>query len=219
MKILTEKSEYVILDSTAVFSGSENVSFLEREHNSKEMHLPQIKIMMLFSSTPTMSTFIRIRPGSTGDVSAMLKTNDTAGVDKLVIVAGKELFSSENIKRLKGKHLSYIIPLRRNLSLMPLTRNTFREQFRFYAKLFNKITMRTPNQFMESELAKILYKINFQVLKMIDGKYDVIGVLLILSRIKMYSMGKGEIMSEITEKAKDLVSDLKIDIGMLFKKA
>ena len=54
---------------------------------------------------------------------------------------------------------------------------------------------------------------------MIDGKYSVRDVLLILSRIKMYRMEKGEIMSEIPKKAKDLVSDLKIDLGMLCKKA
>jgi transposase len=50
MKRLTEKGEYVLMDSTAVFSRSENVSFLELEHNSKGMHIPQINVMMLFSA-------------------------------------------------------------------------------------------------------------------------------------------------------------------------
>ena len=53
---------------------------------------------------------------------------------------------------------------------------------------------------------------------MIDGKYSVRDVLLILSRIKMYRMERGEIMSEMPKKAKDLVSDLKIDLGILRKK-
>ena len=35
MRKLTEKGEYVLIDSTAVFSGSENASFLESGHNSK----------------------------------------------------------------------------------------------------------------------------------------------------------------------------------------
>ena len=61
--------------------------------------------------------------------------------------------------------------------------------------------------------------LHFQILNMIDGKYSVRDALLILSRIKMYRMEKGEIMSEVPKKAKDLVSDLKIDLGILRKKA
>ena len=61
--------------------------------------------------------------------------------------------------------------------------------------------------------------LHFQILNMIDGKYSVRDILLILSRIKMYRMEKGEIMSEITKKAKDPVSDLKIDLDILRKKA
>ncbi|MCL4307528.1 MAG: transposase, partial [Candidatus Thermoplasmatota archaeon] len=119
MKRLTEKGEYVLMDSTAVFSRSENVSFLELGHNSKGMHLPQINVMMLFSATRTMPTFIRILPGSIGDVSTMSGTIDMAGVERCVIVADKGFFSADNIRALKKHHLSYIIPLRRNSSLIP----------------------------------------------------------------------------------------------------
>ncbi len=119
MKRLTEKGEYVLMDSTAVFSRSENVSFLELGHNSKGMHIPQINVMMLFSATRTMPTFVRILPGSIGDVTAMPETIDMAGVEKCVIVADKGFFSADNIKVLKKNHLSYIIPLRRNSSLIP----------------------------------------------------------------------------------------------------
>ena len=60
--------------------------------------------------------------------------------------------------------------------------------------------------------------LHFQILNMLDGKYSVRDVLLILSRIKMYQMEKSEIMSEIPKKANDLVTKLKIDLNMLRKK-
>ncbi len=60
---------------------------------------------------------------------------------------------------------------------------------------------------------------HFQILNKIDGKYSVRDILYILSRIKMHRMEKGEIMSEITRKVKDSVSDLKIDMDILRKKA
>ena len=304
MKKLTEKGEYVLMDSTAIFSSSENMSFLELGNNSKGMHLPQINVMMLFSSSRTVPTFVRVLPGSIGDVSAMSKTIDMAGVEKCVIVADKGFFSSDNIKRLKNKHLSYIIPLRRNSSLIPEP-DHFMGVFLYdgkpvkYWKRENDVYMfedpvlkseeekdylirisdnkRSKREFDENEInfgklyllsdlneeperiyrmykqreyveyAFNVYKndleadrsylrddhmmftymflnllslyLHFQILNMIDGKHSVRDILLILSRIKMYRMEKGEIMSEITKKAKDLVSDLKIDLDILRKKA
>ena len=57
--------------------------------------------------------------------------------------------------------------------------------------------------------------LHFQILNMIDGKYSVRDILLILSRIKMYRMEKSEIMSEITKKSRELVEKLDIDLSML----
>ncbi len=301
MQRLTEKGEYVLMDSTAIFSRSENISFLELGHNSNGTHLPQINVMMLFSSTRTMPTFARILPGSIRDVSAMSKTVDMAGVEKCVIVADKGFFSSDNIKRLKNKHLSYIIPLRRNSSLVP-DAGEFSGVFMYDGKPVkywnpenNVYTFEDPVLKSEEEdylirvhdnarsrpsLAKRsgdfgklyllsdlkekperiygLYKqreyveyafnvykndleadrsylrdghmlftymflnllslyLHFQILNMIDGKYSVRDVLLMLSRIKIYRMEKGEIISELPKKAGDLVSDMKIDLDILRK--
>ncbi|MCL4334946.1 MAG: IS1634 family transposase, partial [Candidatus Thermoplasmatota archaeon] len=60
--------------------------------------------------------------------------------------------------------------------------------------------------------------LHFQILNIIDGKYSVRDVLLILSRIKMYRMEKSEIMSEIPKKSRELVEKLEIDLDMLCKK-
>lgn len=302
MKKLTEKSEYVLMDSTAIFSHSENMSFLELGHNSKGMHLAQISIMMLFSSTQTMPTFVRILPGSISDVSALSMVFYMSGVQKCAIVAGKGFLSSDNIKKLKHNNLSYIIPLRMNSSLIP-DLHGFTGVFSYdgkpvkywkreeYVYIFEDLVLRSEEekdfllrmeankrsrkQFDENEInfGKLyllcdlnenperiyrLYKqlehveyafnvykndleadrsylrddhmmftymflnllslyLHFQILNIIDGKYSVRDVLLILSRIKMYSMEKGEIMSEVPKKAKDLISDIKIDLDILRK--
>ena len=60
--------------------------------------------------------------------------------------------------------------------------------------------------------------LHFQILNMIDGRYSMRDVLLILSRIKIYRMESADIMSEIPKKAKELVSDLNIDLDILHKK-
>ena len=303
MRKLTEKGEYVLMDSTAIFSRSENISFLEPGYNSRNIHIPQINVMMLFSSTRTLPTFVRVLPGSIRDVSAMSKTIDMAGIEKCVIVADKGFFSSDNVDKLKKKHLSYIIPLRRNSSLIP-EQDHFMGVFMYDGKpvkywkrnedvyIFEDPVLKSEEekdyliriqenrkskkQYDENEInfGKLyllsdlneeperiygLYKqreyveysfnvykndleadrsylrddhmlftymflnllslyLHFQILNMIDGKYSVRDILLILSRIKMYGMEKGEIMSEIPKKAKDLVADLNIDLDILRKK-
>ncbi len=52
---------------------------------------------------------------------------------------------------------------------------------------------------------------------MITDEYSVRDVLLILSRIKIYDLGKQEILSEIPKKAKELVDELKITLDILRK--
>ncbi|MGP6238985.1 transposase [Cuniculiplasma sp. SKW4] len=302
MRKLTENGEYVLMDSTAIFSRSENISFLEPGHNSREIHLPQINVMMLFSSTRIMPTFIRILPGSIRDVSAMSKTIDMAGVEKCVIVADKGFFSSDNIKKLKSKHLSYIIPLRRNSSLIPeqdhfmgvfmydgkpvkywkrnedvyiyedpvlkseeekdylirieenkKSKKQYDENEINFGKLYllsdlNEEPERIYRLYKQREYVEYAFNVykndleadrsylrddhmlftymflnllslylHFQILNMIDGKYSVRDVLLILSRIKIYKMEKSEIMSEVPKKSRELVEKLGIDLSMLCK--
>ncbi len=118
MRRMTEKGECVLIDSTAIFSRSVNISILEIGHNSREIHIPQTNLMMLFSSSRTMPTFIRIIPGSIRDVTAMSATIEMAGVERCVIIADKGFFSNNNVKKLRSMHLSYIVPLRRNSSLI-----------------------------------------------------------------------------------------------------
>ena len=300
MRKLTEKGEYVLMDSTAIFSRSENISFLENGYNSRDTHLPQINIMMLFSSTRTIPTFVRIIPGSVRDVSAMSKTIDMAGIERCVLVADKGFFSADNINRLRKKHLSYIIPLRRNSSLIP-NNDHFMNVFLYegnpvkYWKKDNDVyTFEDPvlkseeekdfllrieknkksrKQYDDNEInfgklyllsdlndeperiyrlykqreyveyALNVYKndlevdrsylrddhmmfnymflnllslyLHFQVLNMINGKYSVMDILLILSRVKIYSMENGEIMGEIPRKAKEIISNMNIDMDIL----
>ena len=302
MKRLTEKGEYILMDSTAIFSRSENISFLEPGHNSRNIHIPQINIMMLFSSTRTVPTFVRIFPGSIRDVSAMSKTIDMAGVERCVIVADKGFFSADNIGKLRKKHLSYIIPLRRNSKiiqnqdhfmgvfmydgkpvkywqrnddvyifedpvlkseeekdyLIRISKNRrskreydenqinfgklyllsdLREEperiYRLYKQreyveyAFNvyKNDLEADRSYLRDDHMLFTYMflnllslyLHFQILNMIDGRYSVRDVLLILSRIKIYRMESADIMSEIPKKAKELVSDLNIDLDILRK--
>ncbi|MGC8483964.1 MAG: IS1634 family transposase, partial [Thermodesulfobium sp.] len=62
--------------------------------------------------------------------------------------------------------------------------------------------------------------LHFQILNMMDrmdGKYSVRDVLLILSRIKVYDVGKQEILGEMPKKSRELVESLNVDTEILRK--
>ncbi len=303
MKEMTLKGEYLLMDSTAIFSRSANISMLEPGHNTHNMHIPQVNIMLLFSSSRKLPTFIRVIPGSVRDVTAMSKTIEMADIEKCIIVADKGFYPTNNIKMLKKSHLSYIIPVRRN-SKMIIKDDEFLNIFLYngkpvkYWKYKNNIyTYEDPILKMEEEkdylirvkenrkskksfhndsvnFGKIylysdivddpekiyrLYKereyveyafnvlkndleadrsylrddnmlfsymflnlislyLHFQILNAIDGKYSVKDILLILSRIKIYTTGNSEILSEIPKKAREIVEKLNIDLNILRKK-
>jgi transposase len=300
MRSLTDKGEYVLMDSTAIFSRSVNIPILELGHNAHSIHVPQINLMMLFSSSRKEPTFLRIIPGSIRDVSAMKATLDMAGVERCVIITDKGFFSAQNVKELRKEHLSFIVPLRRNSSLIPETAefpgvlDHDGRPVKFWMPVDGVFTFEDPILRMEEEkdyLVRIkersrkrfiedsvnfgkmhilsdlkenpekiyrLYKqreyveyafnvfkndleadrpylrddhmlfsylflnmlalnLHFQILNRIDGRYSVRDALLILSRIKIYTLDGAEIMGEIPKRANDLVKQLDVDLCMLHK--
>ena len=275
------------MDSTAIFSRSANIYILELGHNTHDIHIPQINLMMLFSSTRTMPTFMRILPGSIRDVSAMANTVDMAGVGKCVIIADKGFYSLDNLKELRKRHLSFIIPMRRNSSLIPdagefsgvfmydgrpmkywrpmegiytfedpilrmeeekdylvrigegkNSKKSFLEDSVYFGRIyllsdlqeepekiyrlykqreyveyaFNvfKNDLEADRSYLRDDGMLFVYMflnlislyLHFQILNMISGKHSVRDVLLILSRIKIYDLGKQEMLGEIPKKAK-----------------
>ncbi len=300
MRSLTDKGEYVLMDSTAIFSRSVNIPILELGHNAHSIHVPQINLMMLFSSSRKEPTFLRIIPGSIRDVSAMKATLDMAGVERCVIITDKGFFSAQNVKELRKEHLSFIVPLRRNSSLIPETAefpgvlDHDGRPVKFWMPVDGVFTFEDPILRMEEEkdyLVRIkersrkrfiedsvnfgkmhilsdlkenpekiyrLYKqreyveyafnvfkndleadrpylrddhmlfsylflnmlalnLHFQILNRIDGRYSVRDALLILSRIKIYTLDGAKIMGEIPKRANELVKQLDVDLNMLRK--
>jgi transposase len=302
MRRMTERGEYALMDSTAIFSRSSNISILDLGHNSKDIHLPQINVMMLFSVSREEPTFMRVIPGSIRDVTALVATMEMAGVERCVVILDKGFYSLDNIKRLKSRHLSFIMPLRRNSSLIPdaeefmgvfsyegrpikywlsvggvftyedpvlrmeeerdylhrveqgkSSKKSYAEDSKSFGRIhllsdlkdspesiyvlykkreyveyaFNvfKNDLEADRSYLRDERMLFTYlflnflslNIHFRILAMKDEKYSVQDILLILSRIKVYSVGEEEIMGEIPKDARELVSEMKIDLDILRK--
>jgi len=64
MKKMAKKGKYIIIDLTALFSYSQNITLLEKGYNKDHLNLPQINMLLLFSSDQKLLTYARLLPGS-----------------------------------------------------------------------------------------------------------------------------------------------------------
>lgn len=114
-------TDYALIDLTHVFSLSENVISSVPGYNSKRDFLPQIHLIFLFSLDKHMPAYFRIVPGSIRDVSSLILTVKEANVTNTVLIGDKGFYSEKNILELekeKKEKLHYILPLKRNSSLI-----------------------------------------------------------------------------------------------------
>jgi transposase len=118
MKNFVEGSEFLVIDLTHVFSLSENIISATTGHNSEEEYTPQINLVLLYSLDKSQPSFFRLVPGSIRDVSVIPVSLKEAGVKKAVIIGDKGFFSDDNVKFLETEKLDYILPLKRNSSLI-----------------------------------------------------------------------------------------------------
>jgi transposase len=114
-------TEFAIIDVTQVFSFSENIISSTLGYNSKKEFSPQVNMVFLFSLDHHMPAYFRMVPGSIRDVSSFVLTVKESGVKNVVLIGDKGFYSEDNVKDLKALKqggIHYILPLKRNLSLI-----------------------------------------------------------------------------------------------------
>ncbi len=110
--------DFAVIDLTHVFSLSENVISSTLGHNSKGEYVPQVNLTVLYSLDKRQPAYFRIMPGSIRDVSSVVLTVKEAGIRGVVLLGDKGIYSSANVKTLKEEKIKYILPLKRNSSLI-----------------------------------------------------------------------------------------------------
>jgi transposase len=111
-------TEYVAVDLTHVFSLSENVISSTLGHNSKHEFMPQINLFILFSLDRMMPAYFRVVVGSVASVSSLKLSIKESGAKNVVIVGDKGFYSADNVKELELDKLKYVLPLKRDSSLI-----------------------------------------------------------------------------------------------------
>lgn len=109
--------EHAVIDLTHVFS-SPNIASSALGYNSEGEYMPQVNLALLFSIDKERPVFFRMVPGCVRDITVIPRTVKEAGLSSAVLLGDKGFYSQDNVKFLEGEHLNYILPLKRDSTLI-----------------------------------------------------------------------------------------------------
>lgn len=110
--------EHAVIDLTHVFS-SQNVISSALGYNSEGEYMPQVNLALLFSiDDKKQPVFFRMVPGCVRDITVIPRTVREAGLSSAVLLGDKGFYSQDNVKFLEGEQLKYILPLKRDSTLI-----------------------------------------------------------------------------------------------------
>jgi transposase len=113
--------KFVLMDSTHVMSASDNMAINVPGYNPSFDFGKQIRLMYMFSAELKKPVYYRLINGNITDISSMALCVKEMGVQNVVFIADKGFYSEQNIKLLENQKLQYVIPLRRNNSVIDYT--------------------------------------------------------------------------------------------------
>ena len=117
-KEFSRTGENILMDITAIHSKSEQMSVNQRGYNGQGSFDPQANLLLLFSQSRREPVYYRLLPGNIRDVKSVQLTLKEIRAADTVFVADKGFYSESNIEEMEQAHLQYLIPLKRNSSLI-----------------------------------------------------------------------------------------------------
>ncbi len=135
MKAFIHEGEYLLADTTNILSKSSHIQLSKKGYNNKFDFEPQINTMYLYSTQSRMPVFYRLHAGNIKEVKAFKFTMKESGIQQAIIIGDKGFYSLENIEALKAEQLQYIIPVKRDNSLLDysgIEDNTFKVKNNYF---------------------------------------------------------------------------------------
>jgi transposase len=108
----------MVIDGTHILSKSQGVNAAVPGYNSKNLFDPQVRVILIHSLDSSTPVYYRFLTGSLTDVSALSLTVQEAGIKDAIVVGDKGFHSEKNVKQLEKLGIHYVLPLKRNNSLI-----------------------------------------------------------------------------------------------------
>lgn len=114
---LMKKNEVIAYDTSALFSYSEGISMAEFGHNSNDISLPMIKIILGFSRSRNEPCYIRSSPGSVADIDTLRASQNDVPSGTLSVM-DRGFIDDHNFDIMDTGGIYFITPMKRNSKLI-----------------------------------------------------------------------------------------------------
>ena len=128
-------NEFVMMDSTHVFSKSGLLTVNAKGYNPDFDFEKQVRLMYLFSAGMQRPVYYRLINGNITDLKSMALCIQEMKISNVIYIADKGFYSKENIAMMKGLKLQFIIPVQRGNKLIdyrPLQKANFKQDLLYY---------------------------------------------------------------------------------------
>jgi len=112
------EGESILFDGSDLLSKSENMSYPKTARSKKGTFEQLMNLMFIFSVDRRMPLYYRLLPGNVRDVKAFRLSLEESGIKEAIVIADKGFYSRGNVELLRSENLEYILPLKRNSSLI-----------------------------------------------------------------------------------------------------
>lgn len=128
-------NEFVMMDSTHVFSKSGLLTVNAKGYNPDFDFEKQVRLMYLFSAGMQRPVYYRLINGNITDLKSMAICIQEMKISNVIYIADKGFYSKENIAMMKELKLQFIIPIQRNSKLIdyePLQKANFKQDLLYF---------------------------------------------------------------------------------------
>jgi transposase len=118
MKYLAVDENFILMDATSIVSYSNNLTKVSIGLSKNKNYEPLFNLLYFYSPHNYLPAYYRLFTGNIKDVKMLGTAIKESKYKDAIIIADKGFFSEENLVNLEKEGLHYIVPLRRNSTLI-----------------------------------------------------------------------------------------------------
>jgi transposase len=110
--------DHVMVDMTNIFSASNKMHYAKDGYNSDMIFDKQFNLMYIYSAKLFQPVFYRLYAGNIREVTAFKMCLKESGLSDAIVIADKGFYSQANVDLLKAESVKFIMPIKRDSSLI-----------------------------------------------------------------------------------------------------
>lgn len=122
MRQLSGDKNLILMDATSIVSYSENLTRVEQGLTKYKSFEPLFNLLYFYCPDNYMPAYYRLFNGNIKDVKMITMALQESGYKEAMIIADKGFYSMANLELLESLSLKYIIPLKRDSTLIKKSR-------------------------------------------------------------------------------------------------